>query len=124
VGVSAAYRAFVEELFEPAFPIKIRAMFGGAGIYSGDVMFGLIADERIYLKTDETTRAEFEAEGCGPFVYVAPDGKEMPMSYFALPERLYDAPEEIKNWAMKALDVALRARTAKKPRTQRARRQK
>lgn len=113
MAVSAEYRTFVEELFEQTFPIRIRPMFGGAGIYADDVMFGLIADERVYLKADDATRGEFAAEGCGPFIYVAPDGKEMPMGYFALPERLYDEPDEIKAWAMKAVDAALRAKKSK-----------
>jgi DNA transformation protein len=70
-------------------------------------MFGLVADERVYLKVSDANRADFEAEGAGPFVWVTPDGKEMMMSYFELPDRLYDDPEELKVWAMKALDVAL-----------------
>ena len=121
VALSPEYRAFVEELFEPVFPVRIRAMFGGAGIYSGDVMFGLIADERVYLKVDDETRGAFEAEGSGPFVYAAPDGKHMAMGYFALPERLYDEPDEIKAWAMKALDVAMRKRGAKAPKPKKKR---
>jgi DNA transformation protein len=120
VAVSPAYRAFVQELFEPVLPVRIRPMFGGAGIYSGDLMFGLIADERIYLKVDDTNRADFEAEHCGPFVYRAPDGKEMPMGYYAAPDRLYDEPEELKAWAMKALDVALRAHSGKRAKSKKA----
>lgn len=113
MAVSPKYKTFVEELFDPAFPVRIRAMFGGAGIYSGDVMFGLIANERVYLKADDLTRADFAAEGSGPFVWVAPDGVEVPFTYYELPDRLYDEPDEIRAWAMKALDVALRTR--KKP---------
>jgi DNA transformation protein len=113
MAVSLEYKAFVEELFEPVMPVRIRAMFGGAGIYSGDVMFGLVADERVYLKADDLTREDFAAEGCGPFVWVAPDGKEMAMSYYALPDRLYDDTDELRAWALKALDVALRAKSAK-----------
>ncbi len=114
MALSAEYRAFVEELFDQTFKVTIRPMFGGAGIYTGDTMFGLIADERIYLKADDSTRGDFEAEGCGPFVYVARGGERMAMSYYALPERLYDEPDEIKGWAMKAVDVVLRAKKGKK----------
>ncbi len=48
---------------------RIRAMFGGHGLYSGDAMFGLEAFGEFYLKTDETNREIFlEADG-QPFVY-------------------------------------------------------
>ncbi len=113
MAVSPEYRAFVEELFESVFPVHIRAMFGGAGIYSGDLMFGLIADERVYLKTDELNRPDFDAEGSPPFSYVTREGEHLSMSYYALPERLYDDPEELRVWAMKALDAALRGKSGK-----------
>ena len=119
--LSSEYKTFVLDLFEPVFPVRVRAMFGGAGIYSGDVMFGLIADERIYLKTDETGKAAFLDEGCGAFVFEPRTGKPVEMSYWEMPERLYDDPDELKAWALKALDVAMKAKAAKpKPRKKRS----
>ncbi|MFZ1990627.1 MAG: TfoX/Sxy family protein, partial [Alphaproteobacteria bacterium] len=50
MALSPEYSAFVEELFAFAFPVRIRRMFGGAGIFWDEVMIGLISDERIYLK--------------------------------------------------------------------------
>jgi len=41
-------------------------MFGGEGICRDDVMFGLVFDERVYLKVDGATRQAFIAEGCIP----------------------------------------------------------
>ena len=35
------------------------------------------------------------------------------MSYFTAPDYLYDDPEEMAEWARKALDAALRANTSK-----------
>ena len=116
MAISADYKAFIEELFAPAFQVRVRSMFGGAGIFFEEVMIGLISDERVYLKVDETTRPAFETEGMKPFVY-GRDGKAMAMSYFAIPERLYDEPDELKAWALKARDVAFKGKTrAKKAR--------
>ncbi len=116
MAVSADYKAFIEELFHPFGPVKVRNMFGGAGVFAplgdGDIMFGLIASQTLYLKGDETNRPDFEEEGMGPFVYGG-KGKEMAMSYYEVPERLYDDPEEFTTWARKALDVALRAKSSK-----------
>jgi DNA transformation protein and related proteins len=35
--------------------VKARAMFGGYGLYSNTVMFGLIDKEKLYFKVDEYT---------------------------------------------------------------------
>ncbi len=120
MAVSEDYKAFVADLFEPVGPVRIRAMFGGAGIYAdlaeGPVMFGLIAFETVYLKVDDGNRADFEAAGMEPFVYESPAGKKGVMSYYQLPDDLYDDPAELKIWAQKALDAALRTGTASKKR--------
>ncbi|RYZ13123.1 MAG: TfoX family protein, partial [Myxococcaceae bacterium] len=59
--------SFVEytvELLEPLGPVQARSMFGGWGLYFGGRMFGLIIQGQLYLKTDDVTRPDFEAEGC------------------------------------------------------------
>lgn len=113
MALSAEYAAFVEELFAAAFPVRIKRMFGGAGIFWDELMIGLVSDERIYLKADDTTKADFEAEGAKPFVFTQKSGDIVAMSYLELPERLYDEPDELRAWALKARDVAVRSKSAK-----------
>ncbi|SIN98496.1 DNA transformation protein [Parasphingorhabdus marina DSM 22363] len=118
--VSAEYKEFLQELFEPLGRIKTKSMFGVDGVFmklpDGDLMFGLIADETLYLKVDDTTRADFEAEDKRPFVYESKNGKQDVASYYELPEALYDEPDVFSDWARKAFDVALRAKKPKKKR--------
>lgn len=105
MSVSPGFATMIEDLLAPLGPIRIKRMFGGGGVYCGSVMFGLIADDVLYLKADKTTAPAFEAEGSAPFVY---DGKGKPvtMSYWRLPERLYDEPDEAVTWGRRALGVA------------------
>ena len=101
-----------DDLFHHFGRISVRRMFGGEGIYGNGPMFGIIVDDRIYFKTDDTTRGAYVAEQCEPFTYMK-EGKRMSMSYFAIPERLYDAPEELADWARQAHGVALAKPKAK-----------
>lgn len=118
--VSPEYREFMEELFQPIGPIKTKSMFGVDGVFvtlpDGDVMFGLVANETLYLKVDDTSRADFEEQDKRPFVFETKNGKQDVASYYELPEALYDEPDAFTDWARKALDVALRARKPKKKR--------
>lgn len=100
------------EQLEPLGAVRIRNMFGGAGVYFDDLMFALIAGETLFFKVDERNRSDFEAEDMGPFLYEPSSGKTIAMSYYELPERLYDDPDELVLWARKALDAALSAKTA------------
>lgn len=105
MSVSKQYKVFLEELFAGFGPVTIRNMFGGGGVYHDGVMFGLIADDTLFLKVDETTQADFEAEGMKPFTYTG-KGKPVSMSYWELPEALYDDPDSFVGWARKAFEVA------------------
>lgn len=84
-------------------------MFGGAGIYADGVMFALLAAGEIYLKADAATQSAFEAEGMTPFAYETGRSKRAVMSYWRLPARLYDDPDELARWARDALAVAQRS---------------
>jgi len=112
---------FIHDLFAPFGQVTIRRMFSGAGIFRDGLMFGLIVREVIYLKADETSTGDFEREGCGPFTYIRGKNSGRPkqhaLPFWRLPERLYDDPDELADWARKALDVAQRKKlaTRKKP---------
>ncbi|AXK83910.1 competence protein TfoX [Pseudolabrys taiwanensis] len=89
-------------------------MFGGAGLWADDVMFALITRDVIYLKADDESIAAFEAEACTPFSYTTKNGRHTLTSYWRLPERLYDDPEELAVWARRALGVARAKAVGKK----------
>lgn len=103
-----------DDLFCEFGPIRLRRFFGGEGIYAGDIMIGMVFNgDTIYFKTDQTTHKAFAAEKTKPFTFHK--GKELvTTSWFALPDRLYDDPEELARWARDALAVARAAPTAKK----------
>lgn len=100
---------FVRELFSEFGAVELRRMFGGAGLYADGLMFGLVTGGSIYLKADESSILEFEAENCAPFAYGTRTGRRAVMSYWRLPNRLYDDPDELARWARTALSVARRS---------------
>lgn len=86
-------------------------MFGGTGIYSADLFFALIDEDEMYLKVDDTNRADFEARGSGPFMPFGPDGETM--QYYLLPADVLEDTDELKAWVQKAIDVAVSKRKKK-----------
>jgi DNA transformation protein len=98
-----------------------RAMFGGHGLYLGDLMVGLIADDVLYLKTDAQTRAEFEAAGARPFEFqMRTRAEPVVLSYFEAPADALDDTEAMRHWLELAHGAAKRAaarRARPKPRS-------
>lgn len=99
---------FVIEQMPFVTGLRVRAMFGGYGVYQDDRIFAIIVDDSLYFKADAATRGEFEAKGLGPFTYVA-RGKPVTMQYFEAPPEVFEEPEAMRSWAQKALDAAARA---------------
>jgi DNA transformation protein and related proteins len=112
---------FIRELFAPFRPVAMRRMFGGAGLYADGLMFALVFDGAIFLKVDDASIPDFEREGSRPFVYTRAKSPgrvgRHSLSYWRLPERLYDDPDELAVWAARALAIAERKKLASRPRT-------
>ena len=94
-------------MFERFGRVSARRMFGGHGIFHEGRMFGLVSGERLYLKTDEESRAKFEAKGLAPFEYMR-SGKLTPTSYMEAPPEIYEDREEAARWARLAWEAVLR----------------
>ena len=102
-------RDFLIDLFADFGPVAIRRMFSGFGISADGTNFALALRGGLYLRADEQTIPQFEAEGSKPFQYQTRAKTVIVNSYWQLPERLYDYPEELTGWARAALSAAQRA---------------
>jgi DNA transformation protein len=107
-------RDFLIDLFADFGPVAIRRMFSGFGISADGTNFALALRGGLYLRADEQTIPRFEAEGSKPFSYQTRAKTVTVGSYWQLPERLYDAPEELTGWARAALAAAERAALARR----------
>src|SRR5438876_1570946 len=81
--VSDGFKSFVLDQLEELGDVTPRAMFGGVGLYRRGVFFGILARDTLYLKVDETNRAQYERAGMKPF-RPYPD-RPGTMQYYAVP---------------------------------------
>lgn len=100
---------YVKEVFKSFGPVQARKMFGGCGLFYDGVMFGLIADDVLYLKSDQAIESHFTDRELERFTYEK-RGKSIRMSYFMAPEELFEDSEQAAIWARRSLDAAVRAK--------------
>ncbi len=110
---SPEFRDHVLDLLAPLGAVRSKSMFGGAGLYLDGVMIALIADDILFFKVDDITRADFEAVGSTPFVPF-PD-KPYAMSYYQAPEDALENSEDLCTWARSAWEAARRQKKKKGP---------
>ena len=110
--VSPSFKAFVLDQLSRAVPrVRARSMFGGVGIYAGDLFFALIDDDTLYLKVDDSNRPDFEACGLRPFQPYGETGEVM--QYYEVPGDLLEDAEGLRPWAEKSIAVAVRKKATK-----------
>jgi len=120
MAVSAEYKNYLAEIFEPLGLVEVKRMFGGAGVWHRGVLFALYARDALYFKVDDENRPDFQDAGMGPFTYDRKTGERQVESLYELPEALLDDPDELLIWAGKAVEAAFRADARKPPSKRRA----
>jgi DNA transformation protein len=111
--ISNDYVAYVIEQLNALGRVTSRRMFGGVGLYANGLFFAILDGDRLYFKTDDSNRGDYEARGSKPFCPF-PDKPEMKMNYHDVPADLLDDAEELCRWAKKAVAVALSVASRKK----------
>ena len=99
----------VEQL-EPLGPVSAKRMFGGHGIYVGELMIAIVDDDTLYLKADDENRGDFERAQLPRFEY-RKQGKLQTISYYLAPESALEDADCLCDWARKSYDAALRAKS-------------
>lgn len=109
--VTAAFRDYVLEQLAGFAPVSARAMFGGYGLYAAGVLFAVLDDDTLFLRTDEPGRARFAARGARPFAPI-PGAKPM-LGYWEAPADVLEDRDELAAWSSEAQRVALAAKARK-----------
>ncbi len=109
MACSSTFADHAVDLLSGLGPVDARRMFGGYGIYARGVMFALLDDDELFLKTDDETRDRFRAAGCRMWVY----GRMAETNYYRPPDEAHEDADAMLPWARLGRAAALRRRAAK-----------
>ena len=115
MAVQPQYLAYILEQLEALGNLRSRRMFGGVGLYSGELFFGLIDDDTLFFKSDSSNSAEYIARNMPRFMPF-PDRPEAVMAYYQVPADIIEDAESLIAWARKSVAVALSSQAAKQDR--------
>jgi DNA transformation protein and related proteins len=110
--VQAQYLAYILEQLARLGALRSNRMFGGVGLYSSELFFGLIDDDTLYFKTDESNIGPYHERRMPRFMPF-PDRPEAVLGYHQVPADVIEDAEALVDWARKSVAVALRSQVAK-----------
>ena len=79
-------------------------MFGGHGLYSGEHFFAIVYDGRLYFRTGENNRGEFEDRGMKPFEY---NPGQFLKTYYEVPVDVIEDDSTLLDWAKKGVQAQI-----------------
>ena len=82
--------------------VRSRRMFGAYGLYRHDDFFAIVDGGRLYFRTSEATRPEYERRGMKPFT---PTPKQVLKNYFEVPVDVLEDDTLLCEWARKAVEA-------------------
>ena len=106
--VSSNYLGYVREQLAGLGAVSSRRMFGGAGLYFDGFFFALIDNDTLYLRVNDSNRADYTTRGMGPFRPYA-DRPQLSMSYYETPADVLEDAAGLVAWARRSVAVALAA---------------
>ena len=89
-----------------------KRMFGGVGLYSGDLFFAIVYDDVVYFKVDDVNRGDYERAGMTPFRPY--EDRPMTMQYYEVPLSVLEDADELCAWARRAVAATKRKPPGKK----------
>src|SRR5262245_22665464 len=112
---SDSFAEFLREMLAPLGPVAVRRMFGKTGVFCGGVMIGMVRDNTLYFRVDDGNKALFAEAASEPPLDYEKKGETIPLSFWRVPERLFDESDEFLIWARAARAAAHRV-ARKRPR--------
>lgn len=108
MAVSSDFLAYVLDQLAGLGAVSSRRMFGGAGLYRDEFFFGLISQDVLYLRVDDSNRNDYASCGMAQFRPYA-DKPHLSMNYYETPAEVLEDAGELVNWAQRSVKVAVAA---------------
>ncbi len=118
---SDSFAAFLRELLTPLGHVTMRRMFGKTGVFCNGLMLGMVTDDTLYVRVDDHNKAVFKEAASAPPLNYAKQGRSIDLSFWRVPDRLFDEPDEFVVWARAALAAARRVAAERERTAPRAR---
>ena len=99
-----SFKDFVLDQLMGMDNVEARRMFGGHGLYQDETFFGILHKGALYFKVNDWTVGEYRRRKMKPF---RPNAKQTLKSYYQVPEDIIEDADELRSWAVKAVNCQL-----------------
>lgn len=95
-----SFKEFAADQLAGLEGFRAKPMFGGWGLYSGEVFFGIVYQDRLYFKTTPESALLYKKAGMKPF---KPSAKMTLKNYYEVPVDVLEDRAALLSWAREAV---------------------
>lgn len=85
--------------------VRVKTMFGGIGLYYSGVMFALVSEGKLYLRSCEKLEEIFQQQNVERFIYTK-RGRPVALRYYRIREDLWCNEDLLLHYAHQAIEGA------------------
>jgi DNA transformation protein len=115
MAIDEGLYAWVQEALEPLGGVTMRKMMGGATLYLDGIIFGILVDGELWLKSDADADPIWDAVSRDRFTVTFKDGTVDSMNYRRAPSDVYDDAEAMQKWVSVSVEAGRRRVVKKRP---------
>jgi DNA transformation protein len=115
MSIDEGLYAWVQEALEPMGIVSMRRMMGGATLYLDGVIFAIMVEGEIWMKSDAEADAIWDTVSTERFTVTFKDGKVDSMNYRRAPSDVYDDAEAMQRWVSVSVEAGRRRVVKKRP---------
>jgi DNA transformation protein len=112
MAVSPSYLTYVLEQLDGLKGLSSRRMFGGVGLYAGEIFFGVIDNDTLFFKVDDELRKRYTERGMSPFAPIP--GKPAMLGYYQVPADVLEDADVLCRWAADSVTAHATPRRARR----------
>lgn len=104
--VSNDFLQFVLDQLSGWGKVHVKRMFGGAALYYEELAFGMIMNDEVYLKVDESNQSKYIEAGSKqlkPF-----KSNKTVLSFYRVPPDVFEDADEFTKWATESFAIQKR----------------
>jgi TfoX/Sxy family transcriptional regulator of competence genes len=106
MALNEEFKNFALDQLQGLGEFETKSMFGGLALLHQGTAFAKIKHDKIWLKVDDSNRAEFDHFGMKQYTYGKENSRKL--NFYETPIEIIVDRDKLKDWAKKSIDIAVK----------------
>ena len=106
MALTESFKDFVLDQLMGLGEYESKRMFGGVALLSQGSAFAKIKHDKLWLKVDDSNRADFESRDMPQYTYGKDNSRRL--NFYETPVEVLEDSDQLLAWSRKSIEVATR----------------